>query len=372
MNELLIHNGRRFDKIHHIPNPDGNAGFCALMTYALNGVRLALRNNWLPVVDYDAETCPHFFDEHHGTNVWEYYFMPVLGVSSSDVDHALKGGTLDPRMVHRFDPWDVMRWHHTDPDRIATFWASDVPENPRAWMDEKRRLGRRYVGEFIRVRPEITEKIDTFVAEKMQQIFTFGAHVRGTDFAYAEPTPPEAYFRAIDAGVRGRDLSDFRVFLATDQRQFVDRFAAEYGSRLLTYDAIRSSGDTAPFRMMVASPFKKGEDVLIDTLLLSRCDHVLKCAAAGGEYALWFNPRLECTDFALESQFDTRKYHQLESAYLKLNVDGLSNRGLRVRRMLATCVQYLRSRRGLAALPYKAWQSARRAVGRLTTKGPKS
>lgn len=58
---------------------------------------------------------------------------------------------------------------------------------------------------------------------------------------------------------------------------------------------------------------------MIDILLLGKCDHVLKGASAVGEYALWFNPRVEYTDFSLESEFDRRDYHQLTSAYIKLN-----------------------------------------------------
>jgi len=39
-------------------------------------------------------------------------------------------------------------------------------------------------------------------------------------------------------------------------------------------------------------------DVLIDELLLSQRYHVLKCDVVSGEYALWFNPDLEYTEFA--------------------------------------------------------------------------
>jgi hypothetical protein len=67
---------------------------------------------------------------------------------------------------------------------------------------------------------------------------------------------------------------------------------------------MRSDNDVAAFELENGSPYKKGEDVLIDTLLLSRTNSIIKCAAAGGEFALWFNENLEVLhDFALESKF---------------------------------------------------------------------
>jgi hypothetical protein len=64
-----------------------------------------------------------------------------------------------------------------------------------------------------------------------------------------------------------------------------------------------------PFRLKNVNPFKKGEDVLLDILLLSRCDYLFKSVSAVGEYAMWFNPSLECTDFAL-----TNEYRHLKSS----------------------------------------------------------
>jgi hypothetical protein len=235
-------------------------------------------------------------------------------------------------------------------------------------MAAKRALGRRFVARHVRVKPHVTAIVDDVFARHLAGSYAFGAHVRGTDFAYAEPTPPQAYFRAIDRITRARGLGDFRVFLATDQQQFVTLFRAEYGDRLVTYDSIRSSGGVSPFRFKGVSPYKKGEDVLVDTLLLSRCDHVLKGAAAGGEYALWFNPGVEFTDFALQSRFDTREYHMLQSAYLKLNPDADPAWTLKARRIADILVNYVRSGRALGLLKRVGrsllWPRSRRDASR--------
>ena len=47
---------------------------------------------------------------------------------------------------------------------------------------------------------------------------------------------------------------------------------------MLTYDSLRSDNDVLAFEHENGSPYKKGEDVLIDTLLLSRTNSIIKCA----------------------------------------------------------------------------------------------
>jgi hypothetical protein len=308
----------RYHLIQHI---DGNAGFCAILTYTLNGIRMAVRDGAIPVVYYGPNSTRFFYEPLRGDNVWEYFFEPVSSVSWDALRSGLASGEIHPEQVHSFDRRQIFDWHHSDPDRIATFWARDVPADPAAWMAAKRELGRKFVREFIRVKPHVTQKVDGFWSEHMGPDPVLGVHIRGTDFAYAEPTPPSSYFEAIDRYVEARHTDSFQLFLATDQSQFVDLFRDRYGKRIVATDSLRSSSQRPPFKFARESPYRRGEDVLIDLLLLSRCEFVFKGAAAVGECALWLNPALECHDFALTSQFDPRTIEHLVSAWRKLEID---------------------------------------------------
>jgi hypothetical protein len=93
------------------------------MTIALNGVRKALENNWLPVVNYDREVHDYFYDPDRGPNVWEYSFEPVMGVSYARVEDLLERGEISPSDPHSYPPELIWEWHRFDPERIATFRA---------------------------------------------------------------------------------------------------------------------------------------------------------------------------------------------------------------------------------------------------------
>jgi hypothetical protein len=65
-----------------------------------------------------------------------------------------------------------------------------------------------------------------------------------------------------------------------------------FGARLFVRDALRSRKN-AFLDGQLADHYRKGEDVLVDALLLARCTLLLKAASAVGEFAVYFSwPRL--------------------------------------------------------------------------------
>ena len=72
-----------------------------------------------------------------------------------------------------------------------------------------------------------------------------------------------------------------------------------YGGRVVSTDCLRSTDHVAPFEMRESTPYQRGEDILVDMLLLSRCDFLLKGVSNVGEMAMYFNPQLECKDLSL-------------------------------------------------------------------------
>lgn len=338
MSNDFVFNERKYKKIHIIQNTDDNAGFSALITYTLNGIRKALENDWLPVVNFDKNNTPLFYDPAHGENVWEYFFDPIGGASYSQVQAWLAEGLISDAMLHSYSAAEIFGMHLEDSDRVAPFWAWDKPKSPAQWMAEKRKLGRRYVNSYVKVKPPILEKASSFQKKYYINKYIIGVHIRGTDFAYAEPTSVSDYFSAIHSHLKSSQINDFKLFLATDQAQYVELFQQEYKDKLMHYNVARSDDHIPPFHLDNISGYKKGEDVLLDILLLSRCNFLFKGAAAVGEYALWFNPNLESHDFALTSDFVHIRYSLRKSAFLKMDI---GNQGF-IRVKFLTAVQLLK------------------------------
>jgi len=322
-NPLTIE-GHTFDCFHIVPNYDQMAGFSALISVALTEIQKCIENNWLPVIYFDPEKTSNFYSESHGDNVWEYFFEPVLKIGYAELMQQLEAGNITESQIHRYSDEDFFELRVnflTNPKRVTTIWSGTRVEEPALWMERNREQGRRFVARYVKPLPHILRKVENFVAENISLQYTLGVHIRGTDFAYASPTRLERYIVAIHQHAKERNLEDFRIFLATDQVQFVELFIAEFGNRIITYECMRSDSDVPVFLWDNADAYRKGEDVLIDILLLSRCDFLIKSTAAVGEYGLWFNPSLECIDFAPENTLKPT-YHM--TAFLQLNIGNLS------------------------------------------------
>lgn len=354
-------NGHKHDCFFIIRNVDIHAGFCAIVTYVLNGIRKAEESNAIPVIHIDKSNTFDFYDPKYGENIWEYFFEPVTPYTYSQVQAYVSSGLISPHQIYTPSTEEVMKAHHREEGRLATFWAWDPPLDKTKWMEQKRLLGRQYVKKYVYPKANIGEKVNNFTQENFEKYHIIGVHIRGTDFGYAQPIKPETYFQEIDQIVLSQNLKAYKIFLATDQKQFVTIFKAKYGSRIITYDAFRSEDHIAPYRYKTTSPYKMGEDVLIDVLLLSRSNYLLKGPAAVGEVALWFNQNLKCTDFGLESDFFQISYDQVPNTFDLFNLGKKSSLKLKLHSGRQRAFRYLQGTRLIAPF-YRKFQFVRKIL----------
>lgn len=288
-----------------------NAGFFAQVQFAINQIRFAEVHGMTPVVHYGSDSVdgPNaFYESAAGTNVWEYYFEPVAGLTLDQARELVRGGARGRLLT--LNHWELWRLHHWEARSVFTYpygYFREVDDRSTyfddRWWATQRARGRRLVRDYVRVRPEIAEKVDRFVAERFGPEM-LGVHIRGTDKhdtgtggRLARIVPPEEYFPLVDDWLDRHP--DSGVFLATDQMQFRDEMAQRYGARAVWYAELLSSSDINVFQMHEGDGRgnrAKGEEVLIDALLLARCAHLLKCTSAVGEFAQYFAESLPSTD----------------------------------------------------------------------------
>ena len=169
--------------------------------------------------------------------------------------------------------------------------------------------------------------------------FVLGVHMRGTDKYLREPVAPASYFSMIDAAIGWYERAQpplqrrrVRILLATDDDSFQRSVFARYGRervrvqhegallRAAQHEAVwmlnpneleaahqrsvqqpTATEQTQPQPELPQLPtslvHRRGLEVLIDTLLLSRCDFLLKSASAVSEFAIYFSPRLALASY---------------------------------------------------------------------------
>jgi len=83
------------------------------------------------------------------------------------------------------------------------------------------------------------------------------------------------------------------VFVATDSPSFLSEVQERWPQSRVRYqrEVLRMETNIA-FSAGKHSNYRKGEEVLLDMLLLSRCDFLLHAASGVAEFAIYFNPKL--------------------------------------------------------------------------------
>jgi hypothetical protein len=249
-----------------------------------------------------------------GENMWDYFFEPVAGYTYEDIQSYISDPNhplTESNLVYLDN--DVLSYlHGGNPDGIYNYrygYYAELDENPNNWYHRQRQKAQALVKKYIHVKQELNEQLEQFANREFNGQHILGVHIRGTDKSQLDSIkPPEKYFPHIDAYLQQHP--DSKIFLATDQSQFVTQMHMKYPGRIITQDVIRSESRTNSFQKQDDKGYQKGKEVLLDCLLLSRCQYLFKCASAVSEYAHYFNPAL--------NGMDLDEYYRCPNTYQKL------------------------------------------------------
>lgn len=252
-----------------------------------------------------------YFDADHGPNAWDYYYEPV-GVSGNELQALVREGTVytlsTASELMRLYRWDPRSWFMNPYGYFRSVENRADGEYPTAWWDSERQKMRAFLDDgTVRFKPSLLRQVERFAEAKFPK-HTLGLQLRGSDkFDFgvganlSRKVVPEEYFPHID-----RYLSDHPdcegIFVATDQRQWLKVLEQTYPDKIISYSE-KSLSDTDDNRFHDADEkAARGIEVLVDLLLLSRCDYIIKCHAAVGEMAVTLNRDVEFIDLNYAQQ----------------------------------------------------------------------
>jgi hypothetical protein len=199
----------------------------------------------------------------------------------------------DPRAFAYGTPADGNTWEHFfEPldfpnapahERVTTDYADPSMTAGGAYRMYK--AGDRWRGDYhrafrghIRVVPRITRRVEQIWAEHMLGGVCLGVHYRHPHNTEAPRlSPPASTYVHWAERLLPPGGGPNKVLLATDVKEAVEVFLDAFGERLVVADATRATlSDQAAVHHAPLSPrLTLGEEVLIDALLLARCDLLL-------------------------------------------------------------------------------------------------
>lgn len=286
-----------------------NHGLFAQIERVLNQLRFAALKGYVPAVHLGAlawaphDACDVGPNAYHsaavGPSVWEYLFDPVSTYRLGD-ETVAAGGVIAPvrevRVVHVLQ---LYGYGELSPPVTA---YHDFHTYDAAYRLRVRALASRLVHQWARPKAEILARVAHLVRQMRKGMKDehplLGVHLRGTDKTVHPMVAVDPFVQLARRYLAAHEGS--KVFVATDDpgmyREFVSAVGEDKVVRGNEPTHLRSGASEAredvDWRRVLPSAAKtraKAADALIDALLLSHCDFLLKSTSALSEFAIWYN-----------------------------------------------------------------------------------
>ncbi len=254
----------------------GLAGFFGQVFTTLNGIRFAELNRLRANVFW-GQNSP-YFEAEKGPNAWNYYF------ETTDFDFSGRRCRSGLSLPYRPGAHD-----YTPNDGLSV--RQSVGHALKAWCQP---------------RPEIVEAVAAFAHAHFGTGQMLGVHVRLTDAAAGaeerRTVGLNTFFSAVDAWMS--ISSQGNIYLATDDSRVVAAFEQRYPGRVSFQDCLRSQDGTSIHGHydagVAGSPYQKGLEVLVDALLLARCNQLVRTHSRVTAFGLCWNLDLSFRDLERE------------------------------------------------------------------------
>jgi hypothetical protein len=172
--------------------------------------------------------------------------------------------------------------------RIANF--SELCISPRRLANQTIERTSELVRRNLPVKQAIAAKVDQFCGEQFRGKKILGVHFRGTDKTSEAPrVSGEAMRETVASYLRANKDVD-GIFVASDERSFHEYMRDSFHE--IRVICSPSNVDTHFQIDRGSANYLKGEEALIDCLLLSRCSTVIRTASFLSAWASIFNPQL--------------------------------------------------------------------------------
>ncbi|KAK3256352.1 hypothetical protein CYMTET_34509 [Cymbomonas tetramitiformis] len=280
---------RHVGKVLRIKINHSKAGFFAYFVFAVNQLLVAQQLGLRSYVHFgqlSGDGANLYYDVARGENMWEYYFEPVSEASyvNTPIEDILELDSGALWYVHQ----DMESSVHAYPYGVYAPLRCQ-PYDP-SWWWRNRHTANEVISKYVVVKAHVLERVERFWnAEFATCPSVLGVHLRGTDknvVIGGHIVEPEDYFPAIDRFLKQHPRSC--LYVATDSEKFRVIMADKYKGTVVFYRALRSEMNVF-LDTSIEDNYRKGEDALVESLVLSKCNGLIKPFSALSEAAVYFN-----------------------------------------------------------------------------------
>jgi len=273
-------------EVYLIRQPVMGRGLFSLVSSVVCHLHVARRFQLTPIVDFSSAFRTEYNDsefeqqdDEGRTNAWEYYFRPV---SSLSLDEASRS--------HR-----ILSSVPSFPDRYPVTISH---------VQELRDL----TCETIHPRDEIIAEVSQFWDRHLNGQHVLGVHYRGqeqktTPYHPLSPTK-EQLIAGIELALEQRQFT--RIFAVSEDAGHIESIQSRFGAMVVTTPHFRTRAPVNAYRIKprLQHKYLLGREVLVDALILSRCQGLVSGTSTVSEYVRSINNGSYCIDWVIDNGFN--------------------------------------------------------------------
>ncbi len=203
-----------------------------------------------------------YYDPDYGDNWWEYYCESV------------QVGYVEDEIV---------------------FLLANIPHS-KPWINRQltRDQARAYIDKYIHVKPFILNMLKDFERENFYGSYVISVHYRGTDKFEHEsfPVPYDEAKNQVNKVIQNDARKSYKIFVATDEQSFLEYMINAYGEKVCYLPNVNRSTDGKPLHYAAKSPYQHGLEAVMDCLLLSKGDYLIRTTSNLSKWSMFFNPEI--------------------------------------------------------------------------------
>ena len=247
------------------------AGFFSNFRGTVSAFKKCEEMNLLPYVLWGRDSI--YYDEKYGDNVWEYYFKQISELGDDKV-------TIEQDFSWR-----------------------NLPHTRKKMND--------LIKKYVIVNDEIQSEMDDFYNKNFKGKNILGVHIRLTDKSTFH-TEKKTIISIDNYKKHIKNYLDLHAnsyaYISTDSNDYIDGLIGEFGDKvIIKNDTIRTSGEMSVHHHTKGDGYKKGKDVVLDTLLLSKTNFLIKGISNVSLSSLFFNKNLNHFNIVSHYNNDTRE-----------------------------------------------------------------
>lgn len=269
------------DRVYQLPSLDHGGGLFHNFMNVIGFLDYCEHNQ---IINYmvDFEDKGHYYEKDLGLNWWHYFFEPISYQSNMTY------------LINKVRP----RYKKISQSLMEQFTTNVEYKLPAQRCHE-------LIQKHIRIKPHIQSRANEFANQHFQAKFVIGVHYRETDkmatlegCAEQEATfvSYQDTYKAIEKLLKEVKQTDYAIFVATDSADFLKDIKNHYPHKVIATSSIRSE-DGRPIHYNVKSSvpnyyYVQGTEAVIDCLLLSKCNFLIRTSSNLSLCAIFFNPEL--------------------------------------------------------------------------------